>query len=260
MSLSKIQFGQIRNGEFDNWETIDSSGQPYQDLVGWDTNNEGNGFGFAVTASFEIIENNDAGVEITASYSGLDGLYSGIISQTIDFKGLVEINYLSKCDSIYERGACVVNIYDASDDIIYTDSIMQVETNYTTKSIDVSQLSLDNSDVITVEFRAFGQQGMWEDFQAYSEFNLLSVNANYISNSLDENLTIIKTYPNPFDKEIVIEVEDNKLIHYKLFDSQGTLVKTGFDNTISTIDLVNGHYVLEVINGLEVYTKQFIKL
>ena len=257
---ANFSFGQILNDEFDNWILVDTLGQSYQDLVGWETNNGNLGNGFATSPNLQISENNDAGVAITTNHQGIDGLSSGRIKQTITAFQLVDISYFSKCDSVFNQGACVVNIYDSADQLIYTDSIKQVEVNYTVKSIDVSLLALNNSNELTVEFVAFGQLGEFEEFQAYSEFNLLRVNSNYISSNIELNGTkSIGVYPNPFHEIVNLEIKNDMLAQYNLFDSKGRLIRNGIGNRIETVELVSGIYFLEVLTGDEAFVERIIK-
>jgi hypothetical protein len=207
ISFSNIQYGQILNGEFDDWVLIEGNGQPYQDLVSWQTNNENDG-GLATTPNVEIIVNNDTGVAITTNYHGMDGKYSGKIKQTINTEKVKSISYLSKCDSIFDYGACVVNIYDAANNLTYTDSIKQKETSYSIKVIEMDSLSLDDSDMMTIEFVAYGQIGFFEEFQAYSEFNVLRVEAELVLNiSETKKVSTLNVYPNPALDILNIDLE-----------------------------------------------------
>ena len=260
LAYANVQYAQILNEEFDNWTTTSNMGQPYEDLEDWDTNNENVIGGFATAPNIEISVNGDKGVSLTTTYQGIDGHYSGIISQTISTYNLVKIEYLSKCDSIFDQGACVVNIYDSSNTIVYTDSLKQKEANYTVKTIDISTLSLSNSAILKVEFIAFGQLGSFEDFQAYSEFNLLHVKSKYLSNTLDTKLSnAVTVYPNPFDDIINFEVADVNTTEYQLLSVDGSLIKQGTGRSISTVDLAKGQYLLKVLYGGDIRIKRIIK-
>lgn len=259
MLIPKTQYCQIQNGEFNQWYLVEGIGQPYEDLVSWQTNNENDG-GLATTPNVEILVDNDSGVSITANYSGTDGKYSGKIKQTITSDNLISIRYLSKCDSIYDRGACVVNIYNENKDLLYTDSIKQKETNYKQSEIKTSELELVDSDSITIEFVSFGQIGYFEDFQAYSEFNLLGVFSDYITNTSEikrkENVVI---YPNPFKDKIRIEIDTKKGVNYNLYNSDGIKIRTGSGREIETSKFQTGIFFLEVIIDGEVEIKKIIK-
>ena len=216
--ISSSLNGQLLNGEFDNWTTIDTSGQAYDDLTEWYTNNNNSSGGAANTPNIRIIEGNDIGVSLSTSSLGLDGIYSGVISQWIDTDRLLDISYLSKCDSIYEGGACRVNIYDELNQLIYSESLSTPESVYSSKSIYVSQLPNLQSGLIKIEFEAFGHLGFFEPFQAYSKFNLLNVNANYISTTSSLSEGDFKVYPNPFNSKISLDIK-NKSIEYYLTEN-----------------------------------------
>lgn len=250
MSFGTIQYGQIINNEFDNWILIETGGQPYLDLVSWQTNNTNSTVtSLATTPSFKITVNGDNGVSVITDFQGIDGISSGHISQTISTGELNKINYFSKCDSIYERGACVVNIYNAANNIIFTDSIKQKEIEYSNKTIEINELSLNESDLIKIEFVGFGSLGPWEEFQAYSEFNILNVKADYISKTKElKQVERLKIYPNPFSN--IIQIEANKKIpKYNLYCSTGTLIEEGLGRTLDLSNLTNGLYFLEIIMG-----------
>lgn len=250
---------QIVNSEFDNWVTIDTSGQPYEDLLNWETNNEGLGNGFATTPNIRIVEGNDIGVSLTTGYNGIDGSYSGIISQIINTDKLLNIEYLSKCDSIFERGACIVNIYDETEALIFTDSLKLKESEYSIKNIDISDLSNLQSETIRIEFSAFGQIGAFEPFQAYSEFNLLKVDANYITSTYSQLSSQITLVPNPFSDQITIQENFNSKMQFHLFDSSGQLITKGNKYKIDTRTLDSGVYLIQIHLENEIITKRMIK-
>lgn len=258
--FSNITFSQIQNEEFDNWILIDTLGESYQDLINWETNNVNLGNGFATVPNFEIIEGNDTGVSITSNHQGIDGLSSGRISQTISSVNLVNINYRSKCDSLFDFGACVVNILDSANNIIYTDSLKQEESSYSDKVISINDLALNGSEIITVEFVAFGQLGEFETFQAYSEFNLLSVNSEYMTSTNDQyynNSTVV--YPNPFSEYINFQTKSDMPIDYELFGLDGSTVKIGSGNNVQTTEIATGQYLIRISQGQEVSIKQIVK-
>lgn len=261
MLFGNIQYGQILNDEFDNWILIETGGQPYVDLVNWQTNNTNNTVtSLATTPSFKITINEDNGVSVTTNYRGIDGISSGKISQIVTADELNKITYFSKCDSIYELGACVVNIYNNSNEIIFTDSIKQSEINYTSKSIDIDELPINDSDSIKIEFVGFGSLGAFEQFQAYSEFNILSVKADYISNTMEikENERF-KVYPNPFDNMVEMEAENSNYTEYNLYDSTGELITKGLGRTINTSNLTCGLYLLEIVTADGIQIEKIIK-
>jgi len=251
--------GQILNSEFDSWTSIDTSGQPYLDLTEWDTNNVGKGNGLATTPNKRIQEGNDNGVSIASRFEGTDGLYSGTISQTITIDKLTFIEYLSKCDSIYEKGSCVVNIYSDNEYLIFTDSIKVEEINYSTKRISLANLQNTQTQNIKIEFKAFGQIGQWEPFQAYSEFNLLKVEANYISSTNRFESETVNTFPNPFNSSIDISTNDNQKVKYQLINSRGRVLDIGFGNKINTTKLNTGVYTIIIQTGEQLLTRKMIK-
>lgn len=258
--FTNISYSQFQNEEFDHWILIDTLGQSYQDLINWETNNVNLGNGFATAPNFKIIEDNDTGVSVTSSHQGIDGLSSGKVSQSINSLNLLSISYLSKCDSIYDFGACVVNVYDYTDNLVYTDSIKQVESNYTTKVIDINELELNNSEKLTVEFVAFGQLGEFEDFQAYSEFKILGVTSDYLTKTTDEPINnTVEVFPNPFGEYFSIKCKSTEPVKYEIIDIYGKIVKAGTGHNISANELAPGQYLLRIIEGEEIAIKQIIK-
>lgn len=259
IAFSKLN-GQIVNNEFDNWVTIDTLGEPYEDLISWYTNNENSWNGLANNPNLKIFDGNDIGVSITASYGGIDGSYSGMISQIINIENLIDITYLSKCDSISDRGACVVNLYDESEMLIYTDSIKNKEAAYSEKKIDIIPLISSPSVLIRIEFKAFGQSGPFEPYQAYSEFNLLNVNSNYTSNTTNLHNNDILVTPNPFKTKIQIEIPDKLNYNgYKIYSLSGKLIMNGITTKIQTDKLQNGIYFIEVNTKNENFVRKIIK-
>lgn len=262
LALSSNLFCQLLNGEFDNWTTIDTMGQPYEDLVGWNTNNETVQLFRATTPNVRFQEGADVGVFMSTSYQGLDGLSSGIISQYLDTEKLIDITYLSKCDSIADRGACVVNIFDEQDQLIYTDSVTVVESSFTVKTIEASQLQLDDNQKIKLEFQAFGQIGAFEVFQAYSEFLLLNASANYISatDKLADRHSL-NVFPNPCRDKIYLRNPDTKDVGvYELLDANGKVVLSGQGAEIATSSLDSGFYFLVVKTEKGSQTRPIVKI
>lgn len=259
--LSTNLLGQLLNSEFDNWATIDSSGQSYEDLVDWDTNNLTQ-LGLATMPNVRIEEGADVGVQLTASFKGIDGLYSGTISQYIDRTDLINITYLSKCDSISDRGACVVNIYDETEQLLYTDSIKVVEPSFTTKTILANQIQPSNGPQLKLEFKAFGQQGMFEPFQAYSEFALLNANAAYTSSvAMEGNFSELAFFPNPCLDQLQLMTSDEGTIGaYKILDTRGNIMLEGQESMIMTSSLESGVYYLVVEFPEGPLTSRLIKM
>lgn len=251
--------GQIQNGEFDAWTRIDTSGQPYDDLLYWDTNNEGLGNGLATTPNIRIQEGTDNGVAITTNYMFIDAISSGRIYQTISTDRLIDIDYLSKCDSIYENGACVVNIYDDEMQLVYTDSLKTKQADFTMRRISLSDLPNLDSDLITIEFEAAGTISVFNPIQGYAEFLLLNVNANYISSTTHTSPPTIAAFPNPFDSHINILHNHNETMPYVLFNAEGRLLKQGNESIINTRDLISGAYFIQFQTENGIITKQVSK-
>ena len=257
-SVVHIQ-AQIINGDFNEWVIIDSTGQPYEDLVAWETNNIGLGNGFATSPNIKIQEGNDIGVSVRSEHEGIDGNYSGVISQVINAENLYRIEYLSRCDSIYERGACVVNLYDEMGGLVYTDSITSKEHYFSLKVLDISDIQELNSSMLKVEFKAFGQIGAFEDFLAYAKWDLLHVAAEYTSGSNAQSESLISIFPNPFDEQINISTIEKQKVRYSIYDLQGQLHLKGEASLIDTGRLPTGMYVIHVQYGEEIITKMLLK-
>ena len=258
-SVVHIQ-AQILNGDFDEWVIIDSTGQPYEDLVAWETNNIGLGNGFATSPNIKIQEGNDIGVSVRTEHEGIDGNYSGIISQVVNAENLNRIEHLSRCDSIYERGACVVNLYDDKGDLVYTDSITSKEHSFSLKVLDISDIQELNTSLLKVEFKAFGQIGNFEAFQAYAKWDLLHVAAEYTSGLNAQSESLVSIFPNPFDEQINISTTVKEKMRYFIYDLQGQLQHEGEAPLIDTGNLPTGMYVIHVHLGKNVINKKLLKL
>lgn len=229
-------------------------------LSNWNTNNEGLGNGLATYPNVRIEEGNDVGVSLRTAYGGIDGSYSGIISQTVTTERLNEITYLSKCDSIFDSGACIVNIYNDIEQLVLTDSLFTEELNYSTKTIDITQIQNLQSEFVTLEFIGFGQLGQLEPFQSYAEFNILNVNANYISSTSESQLYDTNVFPNPFNSTISISISDiNNYEGYIIYNSAGKFIKNGEGNTIDTRDLPRGKYFIQIDYDSNIITKAIVK-
>ena len=123
----------------------------------------------------------------------------------------------------------------------------------------MSSLPNLQSDNIVIEFRAFGQIGQFEPFQAYSEFNLLKVEANYLSNSTNIEPQDFTVYPNPFDSSVMISTLNNQSIEYQLINAQGKLVKQGAGNRINAGPLHPGFYTIIIHTKEKTINKRLIK-
>jgi len=72
----------------------------------------------------------------------------------------------------------------------------------------------------------------------------------------------IIVYPNPFTNKLDIELETNSIFDVNIFDSTGAIVKqlrNLSSNTLDLKNLVNGIYLIQVIDDDRIYYKKIIK-
>ena len=94
------------------------------------------------------------------------------------------------------------------------------------------------------------------DFLLQNPMNASAYETNIDCESLqlneNPNEEILVIYPNPSNQSISIEMVDSELMKYKIFNSDGKCVKTGFvskqSNKIEIDALKNGIYILRVDN------------
>jgi len=79
----------------------------------------------------------------------------------------------------------------------------------------------------------------------------------------EESINSISAYPNPFNNQITISGEWERGSHFSILDATGRMVVSGKLNsnnqTIATIQLSNGVYLLEVRNNSKSAVQRLIK-
>ena len=73
---------QVINGDFNTWIEAQDFGEPFENPIGWSTNNETTPTGFANTPIEKRTEESNCFANISSSFQGLDTTSPGILSQT----------------------------------------------------------------------------------------------------------------------------------------------------------------------------------
>lgn len=92
-----------------------------------------------------------------------------------------------------------------------------------------------------------------------------------VKNIMQDNVVMIATYPNPFDKEIAVQYYMNNpaKVELRITDMNGKAIYTqtenatqmGLYNTRADIsNLAAGTYVVSVISGGKTYSKRIVKV
>ena len=218
---------QIINPDFNDWHWV-TLAQPYLDPTGWTTNNYNQFGGVACTPIDRASDSTGYYAHISSSGCGVDAVLSGVMSQRIPAKHLSRLNIVSKCDSLWGTGSCVISLIGKDySDVLYTDSIWTEENEFQTHSIDIPDEWIMDNDSITIQLTAKGIIDMWdEEEDGYSVFLIHRVTA-------DQHFLVpgrqwiyeFDTYaalPNPLIKQsietITIEGDTviNGLAYYKL--------------------------------------------
>jgi hypothetical protein len=199
MMLTSRLCTQVINPGFDEWEVI-QIGQPYENPIGWTTNNETDDFGLASTPVTKGIDLNGYFARVASSAHGIDAVLSGWLSQTISVENLVKIDFDSQCDSLFQSGRCIVRVLDQSESqVLYVDSISIESDTFSRYTIVVENAWAQDNDFITLQFIAKGNLDDWdEEEDGYSIFLVDNIHAEYITGIKDAALnTELVIYPNP---------------------------------------------------------------
>jgi Secretion system C-terminal sorting domain len=199
MMLANRLCTQVVNPGFDDWEVI-QTGEPYENPIGWMTNNETDDNGFASTPVTKGIDSIGYYARVASSAHGIDAVLSGWLSQTISVENLVKIDFDSQCDSLFQSGRCIVWVLDQSKShVLYVDSISIESDTFSRYTIMVENAWTQDNDFITLQFIAKGNLDDWDEQEdGYSIFLVDNIHAEYITVIKDAALnTDLVIYPNP---------------------------------------------------------------
>lgn len=250
MNQMNNMYAQIINADFDDWEIIQTIGQPYENPVGWTTNNETEFTGLATTPVTKEADSLGYHARIESNLHLIDASGPGELSQTIPTQGLLRIDYSSRCDSIFQNGKCVVNIFGQNPgDILYTDSSATEATEFHTSSIDILPEWRQQNSSLTIQFVAKGNLDMWdEEEDGYSVFLVDHVVSYYITRTneatQDDDFVM---YPNPTTG--IVHIALNKLYHptqIEIITLLGEpILKTLYSNELNLNWMMDGAYIIK---------------
>lgn len=255
---------QIINGDFHHWDTIAMFGQPYINPAGWVTNNNNYNAGLANTPVTRGVDSTGFYAIIVSREWGLDAVLPGRLKQTIRSQGLTRIEYYGKCDSLFQTGTCDVNVYAGeSNHLVYTDRILNKDTAFLFRSIDILPEWIQGYDSVTVEFVANGRLDMWDEQEdGYAVFLMDHVSASYISstNHLPQ-ANQISLHPNPTSGQITLDQIPSTSSAIWITDLSGRILRTlsiGEDVDFEGLD--PGMYVIRMEDRKgNVYVSKVIK-
>ncbi len=250
--LNKVD-AQIINSSFDDWEVI-QIGQPYENPIGWTTNNLTNKLGLASTPVDKGIDENGFYARITSNAFGIDATLSGKLSQQIALANLVKIEFDNQCDSLFQTGRCIVSVFDQQGDaVLYVDTIATMSDSFSRYVLPVDAAWAVSNDSIRLQFTAAGGFDMWDEMEdGFSIFMIDNVSAEYITASKeiepDKNFSF---YPNPTSG--IIYLESHQVLgsaQIEILSITGQLISTtNFADLLNLDWLTDGVYVLNLVSG-----------
>ena len=254
--------GQVINPEFDDWEVI-QIGQPYENPIGWTTNNETDVNGFASTPVTKGTDSIGYFARIASNAHGIDATFSGELSQTLSAKNLVEIAFDSKCDTLAMAGKCIVRVLDQSKGIVlYEDTSFTVSTIFSRSTITIENDWTTESDSITIQFIAKGGIDPWDDQEdGYSVFLVDNVITEYISSTDDMELrNEIQIYPNPANDLIhIVSFLSRPPIKIEILTLMGQpILRTDYSTMLKVDWIPNGVYIFNLVSEQSMYSRLLV--
>lgn len=245
--------GQIINPEFDHWVMI-QIGQPYEDPLGWTTNNMTDENGFASTPVTRGADSTGFHARVASKAHGIDATLSGILSQTISASHLVEIDFDCRCDTLAMAGRCVVQFLDQTKHkILYQDTTYSMSNQFSHSIIPFEPAWAMDNDSITIQFIAKGGIDPWDEQEdGYSVFIIDNVYAEYVTGiSAPKNELLGIMYPNPADDIIHFITDGNgPPPTVQIFNMLGQLVHvTDSADQVEVDWLLNGAYIFNLVSG-----------
>lgn len=160
--LASMSYSQIINPGLEEWEWI-QLGQPYENPVRWNTNNNNDYGGLANTPVTKGTNTSGFHAKIRSASWGIDATGSGIMNQRIPTLHLHNIDFIAKCDSLWQTGQCIVRLLgQSSNDVLYLDTMNVEDAEWRTHTIAILNEWAELTDSITIEFIADGRGDHWE--------------------------------------------------------------------------------------------------
>ncbi|HZV70880.1 MAG TPA: T9SS type A sorting domain-containing protein [Saprospiraceae bacterium] len=255
---------QIINAGINEWEVIQTIGQPFENPVGWKTNNYTDYNGFASTPVIKVVD--PAGgyfAKVESNLHGIDGSGPGELWQTISTDHLTKIDFYAHCDSIFQVGRCIVSILGQDPlDVLFIDSIPVDPTGFTLNSIHILNEWSQENDSITIRFTAKGNMDIWDEKEdGYSIFKVDNVTAQYITGSEEiskpDDLII---FPNPSSGIINLVQEDSgNPMRIEMYSIMGEAIfKSNYFEILDLNNFPNGVYLIKILSGTRVYNEVLI--
>jgi hypothetical protein len=254
---------QVINPTFDDWEII-QIGQPYENPIGWTTNNSTDKFGLASTPVDKEMDENGFYARISSSAHGIDATLSGHLSQMIAVDNLEQIEFDAQCDSLLQTGRCVVSVFDQQGDaLLYVDTIATMSDSFSRYVLPVDAAWATTNDSIRLQFNATGGFDQWDEMEdGYSIFLIDNVSATYITGSEEiAQERDFSFYPNPTPGWIHLTSPkhmENGRIEIATFHGQ-IIFSEPFVNNLNLEWLTTGAYVVTVISVSRTYSSILIR-
>lgn len=102
----------------------------------------------------------------------------------------------------------------------------------------------------------------YKDGALGGKMTVKKIDLNSINSIEGDKKVVLKTYPNPAQNQLFIDVNDLEINEIEILDYSGKLVKSiidNFSNNIDISDLKTGAYILRIMTKDGVSTNQFIK-
>ncbi len=243
---------QLLNPSFEDWEVI-HIGQPYENPIGWKTNNETNKFGLASTPVDKGENKNGFHARVSSTAHGIDATFSGMLSQKIAISNLVLIEFDSQCDSLFQTGRCVVSILDESGNhTLFVDTISTQADEFSQTILPIDKSWALNNDSIILQFTAVGGFDQWDEMEdGYSIYLIDNVSAEYISSSeLALPEVEMEIYPNPTSGIIHLKTNrshDPEMVEIVSITGQ-SIIKMDFVSVLDVEWVPDGIYMLKLIS------------
>lgn len=260
--LSQALPAQLINPDLTAWEEVTSSWGVVVNPVGWMTNNEPP-FTAVINSPVTLVETNTTShARLESNFRSIDALGPGWMSQTIPLADLLNINYHAQCDSLADKGYCLVEILIAgSREQLYGDTIRTTSAEFITQTVYVPAAWRERADSITLKFTAYGNLFQLEpEEDAYAIFFVDRAQASYLTDAtiITAPRSRLELWPNPARNQI--SVQGAKLTSFlSVYDLNGRLQQMTMGTGIDVSKLLAGTYVLKVTDGSITRSGKFVK-
>lgn len=269
LSTIYIASAQIQNSGLDQWEEVSNPLFPYQDLVGWTTSNIHSftpaTWPFPDTSVTRATEDGRQFAKMQSNSRGQDSSGPGFIEQRFSSKNLKTIKYISRCDSIYLLGRCLVQIYSTNPNVqLLSDTTILTSKVFEEKTIEIDPSWTQLSDSLTIRLVADGYFfGLMPEMEGYAVFSIDEVEADYITSTKNNILDskILEIHPNPSAGIYNFKIDDSlnaKSIF--VYNTQGQIIlEKNYSPQLDLTGLGSGTYIISIQTGRGMITKKITK-